>query len=59
MLAFLSSLCLIEVVNGIPTLTENHTGTLKFSGFCLTIRHWLAEDAAAVKNGHCDGFFSG
>ena len=59
MLAFLPSLCLIEVVNGVPKLTENHTGTFKLSGSCWTIRRWFAEDAAAVKNGRWDGRFSG
>ena len=52
MLAFLLSLCLIEVVNGVLTLTENNTGTFKLSGSCWTIRRWLAEDVAAVKNGN-------
>ena len=59
MLAFLPSLCLIEVVNGVPKLTENHTGTFKLSGSCWTIRRLFAEDAAAVKNGRRDGRFSG
>ena len=59
MLAFLPSLCLIEVVTGVPKLTENHTGTFKLSGSYWTIRHWFAEDAAAVKNGRWDGNFSG
>ena len=49
MLAFLLSLCLIEVVNGVLTLPENNTCTFKLSGSYWTIRRWLAEDVAAVK----------
>ena len=49
MLAFLPCLCLIEVVNGVQKLTDNHTGTFKLSGSCWTIRRWFAEDASAVK----------
>ena len=37
---------------------NGHTGTLKLSGSCLQIGRWLAEDAAAVKNGRWDGGFS-
>ena len=47
MLAFLLSLCVIEVVNGVLTLTENNTGTFKLSG-----SRWMAEDVATVKNGN-------
>ena len=47
MLAFLDSPYLIEVVSGVPTFTENHTGIFKLSGSCWPIKLGASASASA------------